>query len=114
MPTFVLMPDLLQIATAQQANVLAVGSRSLLHQGALVSQTSDRPASLFQFRTDFPHLLACERIPADGKQAENQKSDRHPDVDLPDIRPTIDLLETKAGFRIAPALRENVLQAAGE
>jgi len=34
--------------------------------------------------------------------------------DLPAIRPTIDLLETKAGFRIAPALREKVLQAAGE
>ena len=34
--------------------------------------------------------------------------------DLPAIRPTIDLLETKAGFRIAPALREKVLQATGE
>lgn len=34
--------------------------------------------------------------------------------DIPAIRPTIGLLETKAGFRIAPALREKVLQAAGE
>ncbi len=34
--------------------------------------------------------------------------------DLPAIRPTIDRLETDAGFRIAPALREKVLQSAGE
>lgn len=34
--------------------------------------------------------------------------------DLADIRPTIDLLEAKAGFRIASALRWKVLQAAGE
>jgi hypothetical protein len=34
--------------------------------------------------------------------------------DLPAIRPEIESLETKAGFRIAPALRQKILQAAEE
>ena len=34
--------------------------------------------------------------------------------DLSAIRPEIESLETKAGFRIAPSLRQKVLQSAGE
>ena len=34
--------------------------------------------------------------------------------DLPAIRPEIESLESKAGFRIAAALRQKILQAAGE
>lgn len=34
--------------------------------------------------------------------------------DLPAVGPEIESLESKAGFRIAPALRQKILQAAGE